>query len=89
MGSSGSNLKKQSLRYRTVKSKDVLLYTVLIVCFYCNCVCISLRDLYSSILLAVLITYLHTMSTVMWIKFKALLTVSAVVGMPYIIAWYI
>jgi len=33
---------------------------VLILCFYCNCVCISIRDLSSSTLLAVLVTYLHT-----------------------------
>jgi len=33
---------------------------VLILCFYCNCVCISFRDLSSSTLLAVLVTYLHT-----------------------------
>jgi len=31
----------------------------LVLCFYCNCVCISLRDLSSSTLLAVLVTYLH------------------------------
>jgi len=33
---------------------------VLVLCFYCNCACISLRNLSSSTLLAVLVTYLHT-----------------------------
>jgi len=33
---------------------------VLILCVYCNCIRISLRDLSSSALLVVLVTYLHT-----------------------------
>jgi len=33
---------------------------VLVLYFYCNCVCISLRDPSSSTLFAVLVTYLHS-----------------------------
>jgi len=33
---------------------------VLILCFYCNCVCISLRDLSSSILLGIYYTWSKT-----------------------------
>jgi len=32
---------------------------ILVLRFYCNRLCISLRDLFSSILLAVLVTYLY------------------------------